>query len=1428
MSFTFRHYFLSSTLPLTLAMVLICGSYHPQVAHADPSDVDDAFAEDDEDEFERWLPGLVAEYPDEQGRAVQSIARRLNLDPHRKDPLYQNGSVQWTGQLFTLIPGEYRLHFYLQGEVEVTVNDQVVLKTSAASPTWVVTEPITFDYGYHPFTATYQMQGERPLFKAHWEGPSFRLEPIPPTALFHDRAAAPESQLERGRELVDALNCRACHTINGTQEPDQAATLTHLSGNMHSSWLIDWIGQQRQTTVEPGKDGANSTSRMPSFDIAPADAQAMAAYFLRSHDSKSPLKAVTKGDVAEGEQLFLTIGCLACHDSTLDTPRGLYDGTPLANVAAKRPAAFFEQWLKDPAVLNANHRMPIFPLSDEERSNLAAYLATLANDAPQKSLEISSDLTDSELQERGHTLLIENRCNACHQLENDARSDTTLPPIALGESIDWASSCLAPADGDAHRPSYDLASTDKAAVEAFIEQEREHSYSTSKGTKLLTEQNCLACHSRDWEQGIADKLPALTAAHPKLAPDLPKLAPPSLTGIGDKLTAKALGQAITTQAPARRPWLSVRMPRFPLSEEERQTLVDHFISTDRIPDRTVASEEQPDGTALELAGRRLVTADGFGCTSCHQIGSVEPHQVALNARGTNLSLLGKHIRRTWFDRWVRNPAQIVPKMEMPSIQLAVHGVLEDSLDDQLDAVWHVLNQEGFEPPPPGALRIVRSTNTGDENERATVLTDVLRVGERQIIKPFLVGLPNRHSFLFDFEKQQLAGWWIGDTAAQRTEGKSWYWEASGTSVVPIEGTTCDIQLVQDDETVSPKAKGQFISEFDYFEHIPGGLRWGYRLQFQPPSRPSEQLLVTEELTEVEPDEGLTGFRRSLSIAGIPDGAAVQFNPLPGSYADDVEIDEQGTIARLATGQGLVELRVESHSGERFASPEDNALGVRVEGSTTGEAKLTLQYLTNLPVDQYFVPDLPEFPTEAIELDVVPGYEAVELPLISEAMPTGLAWRDDGSLVVSSLKGRVWIARDTDGDGLEDQMKPFSDELAAPYGVASSEPASIDCINKYALLRLWDRDGDGHAERTEVLASGWGHTADYHDWAVGLPKDPQGRYYVALPCQQDNRSPEAARLRGTAIRLTPKTPTSEDPQQYAIEIICAGLRFPMGLALSRTGDLFATDNQGNYNPFNELNWLVEGARYGFVNKLDRGKEIPAGSFSAIEIPHPWTRSVNGICFLDTPAELREKQAVPSFGPFEGHLLGCEYDTRRLIRMSLQKVDGEYQGAAYPFTRTPQEGEPALQGPLVCSVAPDGDIYVGSIRDSGWGGGTNVGSLARLRLAGELPPGIAEVRATATGFEIEFTAPVDATAGASAKNYHLESYRRKSTPAYGGDDMDRREEPLVSVTLSEDRRRANLELDELRPGFVYALRLSGFSQEFFPAEAYYTLRKVPASQ
>src|SRR6185436_7313147 len=117
------------------------------------------------------------------------------------------------------------------------------------------------------------------------------------------------------------------------------------------------------------------------------------------------------------------------------------------------------------------------------------------------------------------------------------------------------------------------------------------------------------------------------------------------------LTDSALAAAIRREGPPHRPYLQVRMPKFRLTDNQLAALTAYFVSTDRIPrgagvpPAVIDSAGGTPAPQLAAAGPRLVTTDGFGCTSCHQVGSVLPDKAPLNARGPTLSLIEKRIRR---------------------------------------------------------------------------------------------------------------------------------------------------------------------------------------------------------------------------------------------------------------------------------------------------------------------------------------------------------------------------------------------------------------------------------------------------------------------------------------------------------------------------------------------------------------------------------------------------------------------------------------------------------------------------------------------------------------------------------------------------------------------------------------------------------------
>ncbi len=1268
----------------------------------------------DEDEMPEFLPGLLAEIESPAHHSIKRFDNDLQFDWKSKEidariDIHSPSRVNWTGFLESKQSGDYRIHAHVAGRVRVVLDGKPILDSVSSEPQWIESNSIELKFGRHPIEIEFEGVGSQKRIGLYWSGPQFELEPIAHRYFSHRSQVTIDDSFERGAQLSRVLRCTACHQGHDSREPLPAPSLTHLDGNLRREWLVERLTAKK----------ASADQKMPHFGLSQADAEAIVeTLFASSQPSalprpyKKPKPTKPKKDEvaprtepsqSAGRTALITLGCLACHQLGDLGEKNLFDGGNLIGTAEKRPADFFGRWLDSPESVNRDHRMPVFKLDELQRADLILYLQSLhaanfESNSPTKAHPSRDQLA------RGKSLIAEHRCAACHQVPDDL--STKAPKIAISDTADWEGGCLTASEPNRMRPGFGLSASDRIALKNFWTTVRPNAIARVDGEQLMKEQNCVACHARDGSPGLANTLAKLASLEPEIAPQLAALAPPSLTGVGDKLHDAALETILLGKESPRRPWLTVQMPKFSLSSSQVASIVAAVTSHDRIPVRQTTTPNLPNGKATELAAARLVTAEGFGCQSCHKIGSTEPPRVAINAHGTDLTMLGDRIRSSWFRRWVHNPARIIPRMEMPAIQVAAKGVLNDDLDLQLEALWKTLNTPGFEPPKPNPVRIVRSFKVG-KVEHANVLSDVLETPRGKYLRPLIIGLPNRHNVLFDLETGRLSNWWVGDTGRQYTRGKSWYWEAGAPPVVDgLEFLESYSLIDAENRTWKAKTREQFVVQFDTIKHVAGGIEWQGRMELQNEAN-ARFLALTQQVLAV--DGSNVEIRTTLTHLQDGDRVLIEAGP-------KIVTGPMGTIAADLNSYA----KAVWNSPSKLELKDANQMQLTLAGAQS--AQWSVQLSTTLPVDRVQPLEVPTITASQTELAVVPGFEAVQLPLPRNEMPTAFAWSEAGDWFMASLKGRVFRILDRNADGLAETLEAVSDDLPAPYGLAIHQEG-VDVLCKTSLIRLKPNAALASPSpyTQTVVADGWGYTADYHDWAVGLPVAPDGCYYMALPCQQDDRSESAARLRGQALKLIPYT-SPDSPRAYRIESIAAGLRFPMGLALSSSGELFASDNQGNYNPFNEINHLQFGKRYGFINKLEAKPDFnPPFESPAVNLPHPWTRSVNGLCFLETPQSLKAKGSESVFGPYEGDLIGCEYNGLSLVRMSLQKVNGQFQGAAYMFSRPPREGEATFEGPVTCAVNPDGMLFIGSIHDSGWGGGQNTGSIVRLAKTGELPPG-----------------------------------------------------------------------------------------------------------
>ena len=432
-----------------------------------------------------------------------------------------------------------------------------------------------------------------------------------------------------------------------------------------------------------------------------------------------------------------------------------------------------------------------------------------------------------------------------------------------------------------------------------------------------------------------------------------------------------------------------------------------------------------------------------------------------------------------------------------------------------------------------------------------------------------------------------------------------------------------------------------------------------------------------------------------------------------------------------------------------------------------------------------------------------GYEVRRLPLPADVLPSSLAVRPDGTVLVGSMDGDVLLVTDSDGDGTPDAYKRWAGTLPHwPLGMRAEGDALL-IATRGALLRLADDDRDGWAERWTTLSDAWDVSSDHHDWTTGIGAWPGGGW-VVCPVTDDVREKSVEGrhyLRGKAVRVAP---------DGGSEVVAEGLRYPTGWATrSSDGAIFFTDNQGQQKTTCEIDRLVPGGWYGYPSQADAPRDPKEVVPPSVRIPYPWARSVNGLAFADTGGR---------FGPLEGQLVLCEYNNRFILRASLEEVDGQTQGACYPFLDD-------LLGPICVAFAPDGALYVGSLREPAWGGEPEQGSLYRVKPTGTPTFGLRELNARPDGFDLRFfTPPPDLEAAADPARYLIRRYHHVFQGSYHSPPTDEQSLGVASAVPSADGLSVRLRLKEPPiPDRIYEVRTTLPGAD--PAIGHYTMNRVP---
>ncbi|MEL6841687.1 MAG: plastocyanin/azurin family copper-binding protein, partial [Bacteroidota bacterium] len=196
---------------------------------------------------------------------------------------------------------------------------------------------------------------------------------------------------------------------------------------------------------------------------------------------------------------------------------------------------------------------------------------------------------------------------------------------------------------------------------------------------------------------------------------------------------------------------------------------------------------------------------------------------------------------------------------------------------------------------------------------------------------------------------------------------------------------------------------------------------------------------------------------------------------------------------------------------------------------------------------------------------------------------------------------------------------------------------------------------------------------------------------------------------------------------------------------------------------------------------------------------------------------------AFGPFAGQYFVGDQGQSRIMRMQLEKVNGVYQGACFPFV------DGFDSGVLRMIYDKDGKMFVGGT-NRGWAStGRDPYMIQRLVWTGNTPFEIKGIYAEKDGFRLEFTKPVNRRSAGDPGSYNLQNFTFKYHHNYGSPLVDLEPCKVQSVLVSEDAMSVKLQISGLKLGYVHEIVAEGIRSQsgakLLHNKGYYTLNQLP---
>lgn len=571
---------------------------------------------------------------------------------------------------------------------------------------------------------------------------------------FHIPQDPDESLVNGGLLLLAELNCTACHAAPASWQQRLSAkpgpSLEGIGSRLDADTL--WLFVRSPQNRKKG-------TQMPGlFHGAEGDDEKVEALVEYLGSLRKDLPAVPAGDAERGKDLYHKVGCVACHEPGKDVrpPKAAADAEVEKPGNASVPIALADAYdftalshfLHAPLSMRPSGRMPDMRLTEQEASDIAAYLHT--GRISEKATARAALKLPKQTAAKGRAVFEQMNCIACHKVDSvvASKSTTTKPLKALSPAL----GCMAEKQPSG-TPRFDLNDLEKRALTLALkliqQQDAPQLTAQEKVDWQLTRLNCYACHDRDGKGGPEDPRAQYFGVNDPGAESLGHLAnlPPTLDKAGRKLTRGWFEKILWGTGGSVRPYMDTHMPSF--GRDQTEMLIAWLNEADALQ-----KPVQIDVSGLAKhhraeAGRQLLGAKGLACVACHGL----KDRKSLGPPVIRLTHTVERLQPEYFKELLLNPQATQTGTVMPPMFVG-----RKTADKDIESIWTYLREIDGQPLPEGLMSSADFELKPDVERRPIVFRSFIEGAGSHAVG---VGFPGGLNAAFDAKTSRWTIIWKG-------------------------------------------------------------------------------------------------------------------------------------------------------------------------------------------------------------------------------------------------------------------------------------------------------------------------------------------------------------------------------------------------------------------------------------------------------------------------------------------------------------------------------------------------------------------------------------------------------------------------------------------------------------------------------------------